>query len=414
MAATLSAQAELTVQITQGVEGGIPIAVVPFGGNPGGENIGSIVAADLARSGRFKVLSESQMLEHPTTPEQVRFDSWKTMGQDNLAIGQVQQDGPDHYVAQFYLFDVVRGNQLVGFNLPFSAPETRKTAHRIADIIYKQLTGENGAFATRVAYVTVAPGEGPKDRRYLLQVADTDGFNPQNIIKSREPIMSPAWSPDGRQIAYVSFESKTPAIFVQTLASGERQKVSDMPGINGAPAWSPDGAELAMTLSKDGNPDIYVMNLASRSLRRITNHYAIDTEPAWSKDGSRIVFTSDRGGKPQLYMVSSAGGEPQRITYEGDYNARGVFSPDGKSLAMVHGVGGNYRIALMDLASKQVRILTPGRLDESPGFAPNGSMILYASHSGGAAQLSAVSIDGKVRQSLRIDGGEVREPAWSP
>ena len=412
--AVLSAQAELTVQITQGVESGIPIAIVPFGGPQAGDNIGSIVAADLARSGRFKVLPESQLAERPTTPGQIQFASWKALGQDDLVIGQVVADGPDHYVAQFQLFDAVRGTQLLTYNLPFAAPESRKTAHRIADMIYKQLTGENGAFATRVAYVTVAPGDGPKDRRYILQVADTDGFNPQNIIKSREPIMSPAWSPDGRQIAYVSFESKKSAIYAQTLATGDRQKISELPGINGAPAWSPDGSQLAMTLSKDGNPDIYVLDMASRNLRRITDHFAIDTEPCWSKDGSQIVFTSDRGGKPQLYSVSGTGGQPQRITYEGDYNARGVFSPDGKSLAMVHGVGGSYRIAVMDLASKQLRVLTPGNLDESPGFAPNGSMILYASRTGGAAQLSAVSIDGKVRQSLRIDGGEVHEPAWSP
>ncbi len=412
--ASLAAQAELTVQITQGVEGGIPIAIVPFGGPQSGENLGSIVASDLARSGRFKVLPESQMMERPTTPEQVRFETWKALGQDDLVIGQIRQEGPDHFIAQFELFDAVRGNQLATFSLPFAAPESRRTAHRIADIIYKQLTGENGAFATRVAYVTVAPGEGPNDRRFILQIADTDGFNPQNIIKSREPVMSPAWSPDGSKIAYVSFEDKKPAIFIQTLATGDREKVSETPGINGAPAWSPDGSELAMTLSKDGNPDIYVMNLATRSLRRISDHYAIDTEPAWSRNGSQIVFTSDRGGKPQLYIVSASGGQPQRITYEGDYNARGVFSPDGKSLAMVHGNGNNFRIAVMDLASKQMRVLTPGSLDESPGFAPNGSMILYASRTGGVAQLSAVSIDGKVRQSLRIDSGEVRDPAWSP
>jgi len=414
MTVSLVSQAELTVEVTLGVESGIPIAIVPFGGPTVGENIGSIVAADLARSGRFKVLPESQLAERPTTPDQVQFATWKALGQDNLVIGQIQADSSDHYVAQFQLFDAVRGAQLLTYNLPFAASDSRKTAHRIADLIYKQLTGENGAFATRVAYVTVAPGDGPKDRRYILQVADTDGFNPQNIIKSREPIMSPSWSPDGKQMAYVSFESKRAAIYVQTLATGDRQKVSESPGINGAPSWSPDGSHLAMTLSKDGNPDIYVLDVASHNLRRITDHFAIDTEPSWSKDGSQIVFTSDRGGKPQLYLVPASGGQPQRITYEGDYNARGVFSPDGKSLAMVHGVGGSYRIAVMDLASKQLRVLTPGNLDESPGFAPNGSMILYASRTGGVAQLSAVSIDGKVRQSLRIEGGEVHEPAWSP
>jgi TolB protein len=325
----------------------------------------------------------------------------------------VQQDSPGHYVAQFHLFDAVRGTSLLALNLPFEAAQSRRTAHRIADLIYKQLTGENGAFATRVAYVTVI-GNDLKDRNYLLQIADTDGLNPQNLVKSHEPIMSPAWSPDGQRLAYVSFESRKAAIYVQTLATGERQKVSELPGINGAPAWSPDGSQLAMTLSKDGNPEIYVLDMASHSLRRITDNVAIDTEPAWTKEGSQIVFTSDRGGKPQIYMVSANGGQPQRLTYEGDYNARGVFSPDGKSLAMVHGVGGNYRIAVMDIASKRLRVLTSGPLDESPGFAPNGSIILYASRTGGTAQLSAVSIDGKVRQNLRIDSSEVREPAWSP
>jgi TolB protein len=326
----------------------------------------------------------------------------------------VRQSGPGRYAAEFELFDAVRGSQLTNASLPFAAGEARKTAHRIADLIYKQLTGENGAFATRIAFVTVSRGDGPKDRRYILQVADADGFNPQTITQSHEPLMSPAWSPDGKKLAYVSFENKRPAIFVQTLASGGREKVSEQPGINGAPAWSPDGTQLAMTLSKDGNPEIYVLTLGTRSLRRVTDHFSIDTEPAWSRDGSQLVFTSDRGGKPQLYTVSSMGGPPQRVTYEGDYNARGVFSPDGKSLAMVHGNAGNYRIALLDIASKQLRVLTPGTQDESPSFAPNGSMLLYASRNGGKAALVVVSINGKVQETLRIEGGEPREPAWSP
>ena len=407
------AGAELNIKITEGIEGDIPIAVVPFGQQGvAGENIGAIVNADLARSGRFKTLPVSSMLEQPTTPEQIQFRTWQALGQDNLVIGQVKPAGGGQYVAEFHLFDAVRGSELTGMNIPFAAPELRKTAHRIADIIYQQLTGEAGAFATRVAYVSVS-GEG-RSRQYRLQVGDTDGYNPQSIISSREPIMSPSWSPDGRQIAYVSFENKTAAIFVQTLATGERQKVSDMPGINGAPSWSPDGSQLAMTLSKDGNPDIYVMTVPGGAQRRITDHVAIDTEPSWSRDGRSIVFTSDRGGKPQLYLVPASGGQAQRLTYEGDYNARGVFSPDGKSLAMVHGRGGDYRIAVMDMANKQVRIVSKGPQDESPGFAPNGSMILYASRGAGVGQLSAVSVDGRVHQNLRIEGGEVRQPAWSP
>jgi TolB protein len=395
------------------VESGIPIAVIPFAGQQAGENLGSIVSQDLTRSGRFNSLAENAMLEKPTSQDQVHFRTWQALGQDALAIGRIQSTGGGQYTAQFELFDAVRGTLLGNWTMNFGAADWRRTGHRIADIIYQQLTGEPGAFATRVAFVAVTSSN-PKDRQYKLQVADTDGFNPQSILSSREPIMSPAWSPDGKQIAYVSFENKTAAIFTQTLATGDRQKISEIPGINGAPSWSPDGSRLAMTLSKDGNPDIYVMQLSSRSLSRLTDHYAIDTEPNWSPDGSRIIFTSDRGGKPQIYSVSPSGGTAQRITYEGDYNARGVFSPDGKHIAMVHGVGGNYRIALMDLQNKQVRVLTKGPQDESPGFAPNGSMILYASHNGGAGQLSAVSVDGKVRQSLSIDSGEVRQPAWSP
>ena len=408
------AYAELTAEVTLGVENAIPIAIVPFGGPQTGENLGAIVAADLSRSGRFKVLPQAQLPERPSTPEQVQFAAWKALGLDNLVIGQVRQGEAGHYEAQFQLFDAVRGSPLAGTSLSFVTAESRQTAHRIADMIYRQLTGEAGAFATRIAYVTVSPGDGPKDRRYVLQVADADGFNPQNVVKSQEPIMSPAWSPDGKKLAYVSFESKRSAIFIQTLANGEREKVSELPGINGAPAWSPDGTHIAMTLSKDGNPEIYVLSLSNRALRRITDHFAIDTEPAWSKDGSQLVFTSDRGGKPQLYLVSSTGGQAQRITFEGDYNARGVFSPKGNSLGMVHGNGGIYRIAVLDLASKQLSVLTPGNLDESPSFAPNGGSLLYALRSGDAGQLSVVSIDGKVRETLRIAGGEVREPAWSP
>jgi TolB protein len=402
-------RAELQVQISQGVEGAIPVAIVPFA-NQGSlsDSLSQIVSADLQRSGRFRTLVESAMRERPTAPDQIQQSAWQALGQDFVVVGQVQPAGGG-YEADFHVVDVIRGTLVISYRLSFGRAETRQAAHRIADVVYKAITGEPGAFATRVAYVTVS-GEGA-NRRYNLQVADTDGYNPQSVIASNEPIMSPAWSPDGTKIAYVSFESRTSAIYVQTLASGERRKVSDAPGINGAPAFSPDGSRLALTLSKGGNPDIYVMNLGSGGLNKITDYSGIDTEPNWSRDGRSIVFTSDRGGKPQLYLVPASGGAAERLTYDGDYNARGVFSPDGRSLAMVHGKGGDYRIAVMDLASRAVRVLTSGPLDESPGFAPNGSMILYAARRG---QLAAVSIDGKVRQSLRIEGGAVREPAWSP
>jgi TolB protein len=407
------ARAELTVDITKGVQGATPIAVVPFA-QPGlgGDNLGGIVAADLERSGKFSPLPESSLAERPAPPEPVNFPAWQALGQDYLVIGRVDSTGAGQYQAEFVLFDAIRGASLLSDKIAFTAPEARHAAHRIADLIYKQLTGQRGAFNTRVAYVAAAGG--PSGREYRLLIADTDGRDPQAVISSSEPIMSPSWSPDGKRLAYVSFESGTSAIFVQNLASGERQKVSAAPGINGAPAWSPDGSRLALTLSKGGSPDIYVMDLGSRSLRQITNDGAIDTEPSWSPDGRSLVFTSDRGGKPQLYLASASGGAAQRLTYDGDYNAGGVFSPDGRFLAMVHGNGGDYRIALMDLHSRSLRVLTRGRLDESPGFAPNGSMILYARKEGGADRLAAVSLDGKVHQALSIEGGQAREPAWSP
>ena len=280
--------------------------------------------------------------------------------------------------------------------------------------VESKASGSNGGATSPIAYISVTPGNGPKDVHYALIVANADGSNPQPIIASPEPIMSPAWSPDGKKIAYVSFEHKKPAIFIQTLATRERLKVSELPGVNGAPAWSPDGTQLALTLSKDGNPEIYVMDLNNRSLRRVTDHFGIDTEPAWSPYGQAIVFTSDRGGKPQLYSVPATGGQPQRLTFEGDYNARAAFSPDGKYLAMVHGNENNFRIAVLNLTNKNLRVLTTGNLDESPSFAPNGGMILYATQAGGKSGLAVVALDGSAPKRLPTEGAEAREPAWSP
>ena len=410
------AHAGLTIEITEGMEGALPIAVVPFGWK-GMEkkspvDFAAIVTADLNRSGRFKTLPQNDMLTMPNNAARVQFRNWRVLGQDNLVIGHAREIGSNKYVVSFQLFDTFRGEQLAGFSFPATGSELRGVSHRISDIIYETLTGESGAFATRIAYVI---SEGERDKKhYKLQIADADGYNPQSVITSREPLMSPAWSPDGLRIAYVSFEHHSPAIYVQTLRTGKREKLVAFPGINGAPAWSPDGSQLALTLSKDGNPDVYILNLISRSLRRLTKSYAIDTEPAWARDSKSIVFTSDRGGKPQLYRIPASGGKPKRLTMEGDYNARAVFSPNGQTVAMVHGNKGVYRIALFDLSSGAIRILTKGRLDESPSFAPNGSMILYATNDGYQALLSAVSVDGKVHQRLVFDSGEVREPIWSP
>ncbi|MEQ1529496.1 MAG: Tol-Pal system beta propeller repeat protein TolB [Methylococcales bacterium] len=405
-------QAEMNIEITEGIESAVPIAIVPFGSAAGLPlDIGAVVDADLARSGYFKTLARGSMPGSPSTADAVSFPDWKALNQNYLVIGQASPDR-GQYNVQFQVFDVNTGAQLMGYRMPSTAAELRRTAHHISDLIFEKLTGKKGVFSGRIAYIT-STRQG-KQSAHKLQVSDADGFNPQTIASSSEPLMSPSWSPDGKKMAYVSFERKSAAIYVQTLATGDRQRVAEFPGINGAPSWSPDGSKLALTLSKDGSPDIYVLNLLSRSLIKLTRSYAIDTEPTWSPDGSSIVFTSDRGGKPQLYMVSSQGGQEKRLTFSGDYNARASFSPDGKNIAMVHGNGGDYRIAVMDVATHAINVLTGGSSDESPSFAPNGSMILYASRKGGTGFLSAVSLDGKMQQKMSFDGSEVREPAWSP
>lgn len=410
-----AARADLNIEITKGVEGAIPIAVVPFavpGGGSPPEQMAAIVSADLARSGYFKTLPESAMAERPGAPDQVKFSAWQSLGQEYLVVGRLEPRG-EGYSTQFYLLDVFKGGQVVAYTMPVaSGPRLRRVAHQIADLIFKALTGKEGAFDSRISYVTVS--RQGNQQSFELQIADSDGARPQTVLRSREPILSPSWSPDGSKVAYVSYERRTPAIIVQNLATAERQVVSSYPGINGAPAWSPDGRKLALTLSRDGNPEIYVLELGSRGLQRLTRSNAIDTEPVWSRDGQSIIFTSDRGGNPQLYRIPAGGGNATRLTFEGNYNARPRISPDGRLLAMVRGGEGGYRIAVMDLETRQTRVLTEGSLDESPSFAPNGAMILYTSKAGGNAHLAAVSVDGRVRQKLSIDLGEVREPAWSP
>ncbi|MEJ2454621.1 MAG: Tol-Pal system beta propeller repeat protein TolB [Candidatus Thiodiazotropha sp.] len=411
-----TALADLTIEITEGVEGALPIAIVPFGWQGAGSppvDVSGVIDADLQRSGRFKTIPQVDMLSRPTTAEAIEFKDWRALNAEYLVVGQIRPQGTGGYEIRFLLFDVYKGEQLTGYTIPTTMPNLRATAHRIADLIYEKLLGVPGAFATRVAYITsVTQADGKK--RIDLNVADADGYNPETIVSSTEPLMSPAWSPDGRKIAYVSFEGGQSAIYVQEVYTGKRQKVTGFKGINGAPAWSPDGTKLAMTLSKDGNPDIFVFDLATRKLRPITRHYAIDTEPAWSPDGRNLVFTSDRGGKPQIYRVSAFGGRAERVTFQNSYNARASYSPDGKLLALVTSDNGNFRIAVQDLDSGVMQVLSQGSLDESPSFAPNGSMIIYASKSGYRGVLAAVSVDGRVRQKLALQEGDVREPVWSP
>ncbi len=408
----------LTIEITQGLEGALPIAVVPFACRDGSgqsppQDVAAIVAADLGRSGYFKPLPVSDMLARPSRGEDVDFRDWRALNVENLVIGEVSPNGPGGFLIRFLLYDVLRGEQITGFSLPTTERDLRSAAHHIADVIYEALTGQPGAFATRVAYVTSArTADGGE--RVELRIADADGYGAQSIVSSDDPIMSPAFSPDGLRIAYVSFEKQQPSIWVQELLTGKRERLTAFKGINGAPAWSPDGRKLAMTLSKDGNPDIFVMDLSTRQLRPLTRHWSIDTEPSWAPDGQSIVFTSDRGGAPQIYQVSVNGGNAKRVTFEGAYNARASFSPDGRTLTMVTRIDGQYRIATLDIRSRDFRIMSSGQLDESPSFAPNGSMIIYATNSRGKGVLAAVSTDGRVEQRLRLQDGDVREPDWSP
>lgn len=411
-----NAGARLTIEITGGAEGAQPIAVVPFGkpeGVPLAEDVAAVIAADLARSGRFKPMPRRDMLSTPTSADQVDLRDWQLLAMDNLVVGSVKPRLGGGYEVSFTLFDVFRGGQLVSQTIGSPGQDLRYTAHRIADIIYERLTGQPGVFSTRIAYIT-ADRDLSGGERVALRVSDADGYNPQTIVSSRDPILSPAWSPDGRRLAYVSFEDKRTAVYVQELASGARERIAAYDGINGSPAWSPDGRRLALTLSRGGNPDIYVMDLASRSLTQITDHFSIDTEPAWSRDGSHLIFTSDRGGSPQIYRVAATGGPAQRITFQNDYNARASYSPDGRSIALVTRANGRFRIGVMDVASGTLRLVSDGGLDESPSFAPNGSMVIYATQYAGRGVLAAVSVDGNAGQRLSQDLGDVREPAWSP
>ena len=412
-----AANAVIEIKITRSTEARQLIAIVPFGWQHGGEpppaDIAAIVSGDLARSGLFEPIPFDSLPSRPFRHDQINFKDWRLLGPGSLVIGNITPSLDGAYVVEFQLYDVLRSRQVVGYQLTANRQAMRRVAHQIADQIYMKLTGLRGAFDTRVAYVTEKRStEG--ETRYLLNVADVDGQNEHVILDSARPVMSPAWSPDGNRLAYVSFESEQPRIFIQEITTGARDEIVSFPGINGAPAFSPGGRRLAMTLSKDGNPEIYVMDLQTRRLRRITRNDAIDTEPSWSPDGRTLVFTSDRGGKPQIYRIVVDGGRPERITFEGSYNARPIYSPDGTKLALVHGNEGRYRIGLLDLENGALQVLTDSSLDESPSFAPNGNMILYATTDGARTVLAAVSSDGRMHQRLAEESGRVREPAWSP
>ena len=406
------AKSELRIDITQGAGQAVPIAVVPFGWEGSGTpstDVSGLVAADLTRTGRFAPIPETDMLQLPTTGAEVDFGDWRILGIEVVIVGRLTGSGPDSYMIQFQVFDVFRGEQLLGYRLPSTDAALRASAHRVSDMIYEKLTGIRGVAGTQIAYVNVLGELGAEVFRLI--VSDSDGENARVMVESADPIMSPAWSPDGRKLAYVSFERGHSEIYVQVLRTGARQRVSGRSGVNSAPAWSPDGRLLALTLSKpDGNLDIYTLDLSNQVLRRLT-----DNEASWSGDGRSIFFTSDRSGGPQIYRVSAnGGGQPQRLTFEGDYNARPRVSPDDQNVAVVHNDRGSYRIAVVEVARAYLQVLTDGHLDESPSFAPNGETLIYATREGGRGLLAAVSIDGRIRQRISSVEGDVREPAWSP
>jgi TolB protein len=414
MLVSLSARAELVIEITQGVDDPTAIAVVPFawqGAGASPEDVASVVQSDLTRSGQFEPVDRRDMLGMPSTKADVFYRDWRAIETEYLLIGRVSVT--DQMRIEYELFDVLRQTTVYKGVETGSANEARMLAHRVSDRVYEALTGIPGAFATRLLYVAVTRVVDGKDY-YRLTLADSDGARPIVLLESREPVLAPAWSPDGNHIAYVSFETSRPAIFRQDLKTGAREQLTNFRGLNGSPAWSPDGRTMAMVLSKDGSPDIYLMDLASKRLTRITRHYAIDTEPTWMPDGKSLLFTSDRGGRPQIYRYDLPSAKTSRLTYEGTYNARARVAQDGRNVVMVHQKDGRFHIALLDLVTDRLQILTSTELDESPSIAPNGSMLLYATKFKDRGILAAVSVDGGVKFRLPARDGDVREPAWSP
>ena len=417
--AALAQQQGLEIDIIGGNASALPIAVVPMpyqgSGAPPQTDVARVIREDLARSGQFRGLPEQDIVERPTKGSEINYPTWRLLKQDFLVVGRVVDAGSGSYRVEYELFDVAKQQRLLGLAMTARASAMRDVAHQISDAIYEKILGVRGAFWTRIAYVT-ATGTGANSR-YALMVADADGYNPQTVVRSNVPLLSPSWSPDGRRLAYVSFEhNNNSSIYIQDLGTGARERVASFRGINSAPSFSPDGNRLALTLSRSGNPEIYVMDLGSKALTQVTNQFGIDTEPTWSADGSTIYFTSDRGGRPQIYQVPAGGGGATRVTFQGNYNASATVSYDDKKIAVAQGAGNVYRIALLDrsLGSPRWSTLSPGSLDESPSFAPNASMVLYAAREGAKGVLYAVSADGRVRQRLVLADGNVREPAWGP
>lgn len=405
--APFSARAAMEIQVFGGAANKIAVALVPFQAAPGqpAPALTQIVGDDLNRSGQFRLVDASGA-QQPVEPAQIDYGVWRGKGAEAMVIGQVFALPGGRFEVRFRLIDVVRQTQIAGFSYNASPAQWRATAHQIADIVYEKLTGVKGAFSSRIAYVQ------KQGRRYELKVADADGQNPHTVVRSSESIISPRFSPDGQRLAYVSFEDKKPAVYVQSLADGSRRKVAAFKGSNSAPAWAPDGKRLAVVLTRDEASQIYLINDDGSGLARLTHGGNLDTEPVFSPDGQTVYFSSDRGGSPQIYRIPATGGEARRVTFSGSYNVSPAVSPDGRHLAYISREGGRFQVTLHELASGQTRVLTDSARDESPSFAPNGQAVLYATVLGGRGILGTASLDGRTRARLSEPGIDAREPTW--